>query len=95
MRELEFTCERRGTGHVAIGDGSEMSMKKEQLTPHSSSGEGSLSKVPLIAIVDDDDSQSSMMTTHFVARQRASFDLLDTQCSNLHPLIVLEIGPPT
>ena len=42
-----------------------MSVKKWQLTPHSSSGEGSLSKVPLIAIVDDDDS-FRRATTSFI-----------------------------
>jgi FixJ family two-component response regulator len=42
-----------------------MSIKKRQLTSHSSSGEGSLSKVPLIAIVDDDDS-FRRATTSFI-----------------------------
>jgi FixJ family two-component response regulator len=42
-----------------------MSIKKWQLTSHSSSGEGGLSKVPLIAIVDDDDS-FRRATTSFI-----------------------------
>jgi hypothetical protein len=49
------------------------------MATHSSTpGEGGLSKLPVIAIVDDDES--------FRRATMSSFGLLDTLCSSLHPL---------
>jgi FixJ family two-component response regulator len=73
-------------------------VRKRQLTPHSSFGEGSLSKAPLIAIVDDDDSfrratTSFIRSLGYAALQFASADsflksdrLHDTDCliSDVH-----------